>query len=171
MRLLGGFTATVIALMPNATLLGQFHRVRKLKKQASHRVGPIPRAPRPRFPFVIESHYRTKLWAKVDELWTRAKPIFEKYIPLMIKQATALGIPQRDEWTDEFTAMSELLEATYGSTFEDEEIEDLAESMGGMISKFNGRELARYWPSSGERPTKNFGLTPISKASQKKTFR
>ena len=95
------------------------------------------------FPYILESVYKAKIYARIDALWAKVKPILEKHLPGIIQQAARQGIPQRDEWNYEYNAMEELLEASYGDFLEEEELEEMVGGLGTMVSKFNGKDLAR----------------------------
>lgn len=125
------------------SILERYHKIRRIQKGMGHRLKAVPRSARPNYPHFLEEVYKAKLYKRIDELWAKVKPILEKHVPLIIKQAITQGIPQRDEWTDEFTAMEELLEASYGDFLEEEELAEMTAEMGSMVSKFNGKDLAR----------------------------
>lgn len=76
-------------------------------------------------------------------MWAAARPILEKKLPGIIKQAIAAGIPQKDSWVDETTALEQMLESAYGAFFDEDEIEEMVEMYAGLVSQFNHRDLAR----------------------------
>ena len=130
--------------MPDVTLLGQFHRRRELEKAAGKHLKPIPKARRPKYPWPIEHAYARRLENLVNEMEHVGRPIIEKYLPIIFKEAERVrGGSTRDAWTDDLTAMEDLLRSAYGQLLDDDELEDLVENYASLTSKFNGTDLAR----------------------------
>lgn len=108
-----------------------------------HHVGRIPQAASPVYPHFLEARYRTVLVQKVKAMRKAGLEIVGKYLPTILKEAETQGIPQRDDWVDSVTAMQQMLQAAYGPLFEEEDLEDMTQNFGMLVSQANGRELAR----------------------------
>jgi len=122
--------------MPDVTLLAQYHRTRDLHKQAGKRLGP-------KYPWPIEHAYEQALLKIVNKMEAAARPIIEKYLPIIFKEAERVKGDQTDEWTDDLTAMEDLLRTAYGQLLDEDELEDLVENYASLTSKFNSTDLAR----------------------------
>ena len=83
--------------MPDVTLLAQYHRTRDLHKQAGKRLGPIPKARRPKYPWPIEHAYEQALLKIVNKMEVAARPIIEKYLPIIFKEAERVRGEHRDD--------------------------------------------------------------------------
>lgn len=129
--------------------LQRFHADRRARRALGHRVGRIPKPLRPRYPVGVEALYRIELQKMVAEARASTERLLIPKLSQFKKAAGSSGVPQRDDWSDDIDAVLQMVEASYGETFGDDEVEDVVRPFAQKLNEFNRRDMARVLAAIG----------------------